>query len=811
MLISEKEYLDKLKALIDKFFKDRAEYAEKYMDEMKDYMSSVMSYYNSVISGVTTLLDHRISQIQDQKDSTITSLEEERDAVQERYQAEIDAIDEAIKAKEKEIDAIQDQIQAIEDANAARDRSIQLQKAEYALQQAMHHRTRLVYTGEVGQMRYERDESGLRDARENLNDAQDEIAIAKLQEQIDLIQDTIDALNEQKEAIQTAMEESSKYYEKLIKEQEKMFDEMIKKLEDTKKKWEELAAIEELSKSWGLVSEAMAEYGYTVEDVLNDTPGAFEAFKSEYLRILNEMHSGDKGFLEGVKQFGGEVPGEFQKVASSATEAETPIKKLGDSAGTATGKVSSFGTTASTAATGVGELKDKSEGIADNLNELNDVQLSGVIDGPLATLEEKLTTLKDLISGPDSLLTAFNNLNTTVDIQGIVDAFGSLDEAIKGAVSSIGGGGSDEEGTYGGAGKHGKNSMPSNIPTSGVDGGTGGGLVGAINSVKAATDAAIGTSAEEEGETATGAFFALKTAVDNVTSAIGMGEEGGAGGIKGMLQNAGSEGGGGEGTLTAAITSIKPTTEAALTGEDGAIAAFEEFKAVLAELVGLANELLTTLQQLSSIELPQIHGGSHGFFRFTGSAIGGQHYEGTAKLNGDWSVRQGGTSLVGELGQELVVDSKSGKFRTVGDRGPEFVRLNPGDIVFNHLQTEELLSKKNLVLPKKGRSFANGTLPEGFFPWSDSSALNSLKAKIAEVGLPTIDGIKTALQAQTEAIRSEVRNAVSNNSSAETTVNQHNTFNISGVSGEDVARQINTTLVNTFSGMSLNAYQRSMA
>ena len=666
-------------------------------------------------------------------------------------------------------------------------------------------------------MRYERDESGVRDAQENLKDAQDEIAIAAIEKQIKLIEDEIEAIEKQKKALQDqqeelqkAMEATSKYYEKLIKEQEKMFDDMIEALENTKSKWEELAEVDQIASAWGLVSDEMQALGFTIDDVLNGNDAAFEAFKNEYVNHLAAMHSGDQGYLDGLKNTVGQAPAEYKKLEDAATNAEQPISKLGDSAGTASGKVSSFGTTASTAATGVGELKDKSEGIADNLNELNNVQLSGVIDGPLATLEEKLTTLKDLISGPDSLLTAFNNLNTTVDIQGIVDSFTSLDEAIKGAVSSIGGGGSDEEGTYGGAGKHGKNGMPSNIPASGVDGGTGGGLVGAINSVKDATDAAIGTSAEEEGETATGAFFALKTAVDNVTSAIGMGEEGGAGGIKGMLQNAGSEGGGGEGTLTAAITSIKPTADTALRGNDGAIAAFEEFKEVLAELVGLANELLSTLQQLSSIELPQIHGGSHGFFRFTGSAIGGQHYEGTAKLNGDWGGKKGGRSLVGELGQELMV-TPDGRFKTIGDRGPEFINVPKGSVIFNHLQTKELLDKKNLVLPKKGRSFANGTLPEGFFPWSDSSALNSLKAKIAEVGLPTIDGIKSALQAQTEAIRSEVRNAVSNNSSAETTVNQHNTFNISGVSGEDVARQINTTLVNTFSGMSLNAYQRSMA
>ncbi len=635
---------------------------------------------------------------------------------------------------------------------------------------------------------YERDESGLRDARENLNDAQDEIAIAKLQEQIDLIQDTIDALNEQKEAIQTAMEESSKYYEKLIKEQEKMFDEMIKKLEDTKKKWEELAAIEELSKSWGLVSEAMAEYGYTVEDVLNDTPGAFEAFKSEYLRILNEMHSGDKGFLEGVKQFGGEVPGEFQKVASSATEAEAPIKKLGDSAGTATGKVSSLGTTASTAASGVGELKEKSEGIADNLDALNNVQLSGV-----NTALEGVETILDRIigkiqgageEGGMSLSAALASLNDPMVLDSLRIAFTNLSAAIGEVNAALGGGGADQEETYGGAGQHGKNGMPSNIPASGVEGGTGEGLVGAINAVKEATDASIGTGAEEEAGTAIGDFHALGSKIQEIVETkIGLADE------EGNSDD--------PTTLLGAMGALKITVD---TKMPGIINWFEKLKSKIEECIKKVQELI---DKIAEVEMPE--GGE-----YTGTAVNYRgtaipHFQGTAKYDGDWGIKKNEKSLVGELGPEIVL--RDGHYSIVGKNGPEFVNLKKDDIVLNHLQSREVLSKKNKI----GPAHAEGTLPTGFFQLTEDSTIEKLKAKIAEVGLPTIDGIKSALQAQTDSIMSEVRNAVSNNSSAETTVNQHNTFNISGVSGEDVARQINTTLVNTFSGMSLNAYQRSMA
>lgn len=52
------------------------------------------------------------------------------------------------------------------------------------------------------------------------------------------------------------------------------------------------------------------------------------------------------------------------------------------------------------------------------------------------------------------------------------------------------------------------------------------------------------------------------------------------------------------------------------------------------------------------------------------------------------------TTLVGELGREMCVNPHTGKWYTVGDNGAEFVNIPQGAIVFNHVQTEELLSKQ---------------------------------------------------------------------------------------------------------------------
>ena len=89
-------------------------------------------------------------------------------------------------------------------------------------------------------------------------------------------------------------------------------------------------------------------------------------------------------------------------------------------------------------------------------------------------------------------------------------------------------------------------------------------------------------------------------------------------------------------------------------------------------------------------------------------------YEGTANAKGNWGVERNESSLVGELGQEIVV--RDGKFFTVGDNGAEIVSLKKNDIVFNHQQTRQILENGKISFGSKrgkvvGASFAEGSVP----------------------------------------------------------------------------------------------------
>ena len=75
------------------------------------------------------------------------------------------------------------------------------------------------------------------------------------------------------------------------------------------------------------------------------------------------------------------------------------------------------------------------------------------------------------------------------------------------------------------------------------------------------------------------------------------------------------------------------------------------------------------------------------------------NWRGQANASGNWGIKKGGKSLVGETGQEILV--RGSEFRTIGDYGPEFIDTQPGDIIFNADQTKSLL--KNGYATSRGK------------------------------------------------------------------------------------------------------------
>ena len=118
--------------------------------------------------------------------------------------------------------------------------------------------------------------------------------------------------------------------------------------------------------------------------------------------------------------------------------------------------------------------------------------------------------------------------------------------------------------------------------------------------------------------------------------------------------------------------------------------------------------------KLTSTTLPTLYGTA----QYTRTFVGGDQINGTAHANGNangkafkkgsWGAKSDGTALMGELGPEIIV--RGDKWFTVGDNGAGFYSYKKGDIIFNHIQSRELLENGYVTSGNgRGRAFAEGT------------------------------------------------------------------------------------------------------
>lgn len=573
--ISHKQYLDALLRLVKKYFGDRKKYAKEYAQYMNEYLQGYLDLYNKALSGISTLLNRKISSANEAKDATISALQEEKEKAAEVYQSQIDniekekeAIDDLIKEKNKKIDSINEEIEAIKRAAETRKKNINLQQQEYNLQNLLNQRTIRQYSEEKG-IHYVTDDSAIRDAQEKVKEAQDELKIDRLQREADLIQKEIDLLEEKKDSlteqqdrIQKLMDESNKYYDNLIKQQEKMWDSMIKDMEQTKSRYEELAEVEEVAKAFSYIQQVFGDLGYTVEDVLNGSDTAFEDFKSHYISLISDVNS-NSDFTEGLVYASGVAKEQLGSFLDKTKETAEGLDDLGakaselDTVAEGMGKLSDSVTTASKStgeiASNMGELNTNTQGLSDNLSGIGDA-LTGIPEADkfdtLATsftnLGEAIQSVADVLGiggegAVSTLVSALQEISTlSLDGagsgeegtgssgKGIISQFNNLKTAVEDVTNAISGGGSSG----------GKVSDASSSSSPSMSAGAGGedasGLIDAIEEIKPATDEALvggeGKGSEGGGTGAIGQFEQLKTAVDDVTAAIGSEDsEGGKG------------------------------------------------------------------------------------------------------------------------------------------------------------------------------------------------------------------------------------------------------------------------------------------
>ncbi len=734
-VIDEKEYLDRLRALYQKYFKDKKKYAEQYAKYERQYLEGMKSLYDSALSGISKLMSSQIDGYNDAKEAAVSSLTEEKearlaviDAQKEQLEAEQDLIDEQIKEKQKIIDGIQKEIDAMKEAREERQRQLDLQKVQYEFERMMHQRTILQYSEDKG-MHYINDSSGARDAKEKVDDAKFEIEIAKKEKEIKLIEEEIDLLEEQKDAIQDQIDaldkqadSIEKYYSKMISEQEKYFDSLISNMEKQKSKWEELAEIEEIAKAYSAIGQVFGDMGYTVQDILNGNEQAFEDFKSKYISLMNDMNS-NASFAEGLSYATGvaeENLGSFLDKTKETADGISDLSAKGSELNTVAEGMGGLAESATTAnantgelATSMGELGTNTEGISDNLTNINDA-LNGLPEADkLADLAAKFTSLGEAIQavadvlgigeegGVSTLVSALNEISTlSLDGGGdggeegagggIISQFNNLKTAVDDVTNAISGGGSS--GSTGG-GDASNSSSPSMSAGAG-DGEGASGLISAIGEIKPATDEALGGGGEEgesegEGSGAIPQFQELKTAVDDVTAAIG------------TADSEGGEGTGEGAESTTLIGALRAQYETASETIPETKSLFEELLEVIMSCVGALNNMVSLMGSMADAS-GGLGGSAVNIKPNAKGTVGNAFANGTGKYKG--LANREKNALVSEYGQTEMTVLPNGK--TIITDKPTMMDLPKGTVIFNEDQTKQIMDGK---ADAGGNAYTSGT------------------------------------------------------------------------------------------------------
>ena len=722
-IIDESTYLSKLKALYQRYFKDKEKYVDQYQKYEKKYLDGMYSLYNSALSGITKLMGKQIDAYSEEKESAVSALEEERDArlavidaQKEQLQSQIDIIDKQIDAKEKEKKAIQD-------AADARKRELTLMKAKYELERMMSQRTQLVYTEDKG-MIYRPDGSGIRDAKENVDDAKREIQIAAIEKEIDLLNEKKDLIQEQIDLLDKQADEVESYYSKMIESTEKYYDSLIKSMEKQKSKWEELADIKEVADAYSAIQQVFGDLGYTVEDVLNGNEQAFEDFKAKYIGLMNDMNS-NTSFGEGLSYATGVAKENLGSFLDSTKEVADGLDNLGEKADTVDNVATSMGN----ASTSASELSNSTEGLSNNLNGISDSLNNFPTEDKFSGLVTQFTDLAEAISkvaealgiagdsSVGSLVTALSelgNISLEEGETGLISQFNNLANAVNAVSSAINGAGG---GTSGDAQDSKSPSMSAGATESGAS------ITSALDELKSKSDEVLGSSGEDDstGEGTIGQFEQLEQAVKDVSTAIGSGdEEGSQSSGKGNNEEDTSN-------LIGAITSLgETTTEVMGGGEDegeGVIGKFQEFTNVVNEANGYFSEMLSTLTELSSQEWEiKVTVSGNGAMLFESNAIfsgGGNglkpHFKGTvgnAYADGYPGLPQGEkNALRSEFGQPELTVYPNGKYELTTQ--PTISDLPKDTVIFNEQQTKKILNNKGHFI---GNAHEKGTLPDGIRP-----------------------------------------------------------------------------------------------
>lgn len=386
--ITEKQYLDALRSLYLKYFRDKEKYLKECEKYEHQYLDGMKSLYESAFSYITKQVGKRIDALNDERDAAVSALEAERDARLEAIEAQKGQLENEIEGIEKKIDAKEKEIKAMQDANEERKKAVDLQKAEYEWQRMQNQKTANVYKD--GQMVYGADTSGIRDAKQQVEDARLEIDIFKIEKEIGLLEDQKGLLEEQIDLLDKQADQINKYYDNLIKQTESHYDAMIKGMEDYKSQFEELTDLLEDAQMEAVLS----ELGINMDALLSGSQEEFEKLKTAYIGILADMSRGNEGVIDQLSRLSGISTQSISYLEST----KDAFDGLGDVALGGLGEsIDGIGESVGALSTSAGEASSAVSGMQTDVDKAT--QSVAPLNTELSSLKTLITELIGLLDG----------------------------------------------------------------------------------------------------------------------------------------------------------------------------------------------------------------------------------------------------------------------------------------------------------------------------------------------------------------------------------------------------------------------------
>lgn len=836
----------------------------------KDALKEELSNLDNIISGVTKSIDDQISTINEQKSSALDALDAEKDALEEAKDTAVEALEaerdarlevietqkkqleEQVNLIDKQIDQKQDEIDAINAAADARQRELDLQKAQYELERMQNQNTILQYSESEG-MHYVQDTSGVRDAKEQVDEANRQIEIAGIEKEIDLLENEKDLINEQIDLLDeqadlinsfydAEIEKVEKFYDDQIKaienqraETESYFESIIQNLEDSKSKYEELTSIVDKAE----LSAKLKQLGIDEAALLNGSEEEFQKLKDTYMGIVSQLNEGNDTVISSLQSLSGYAGTAPALLSDSQTELDEMNGKLDESnqsIGDMNDSLTDTTSKTTTIATNVGT-------IADGLNQIPDSQTITDLSVAFDTLAESINSVAKALglseeSEIGTLAQAISDLNSiTLDseTEGIIAQFTNLKTAIDSVTSAISGGGgesSDSESQSGnaskGGGTHGKDSK-------GESSG-GGSLTDAITSMGETAAKVIGEPDAEGDGTVIGEFGSLKTAVGNVTSAVGTGESEDGKGKGGGEPSGKDKKGEDSGNLIGSIVNLGETTDETLgePGGDGVIGKFEKFKDVIGEAaahVGSIYQGLIDIDGKTAECTITVNVNQNGNAYADGTLLSSMNLNsgaytaqygkalanGTGKYKGLPKAER--NALVSEYGQTEMTVFPNGN--TVITTDPTIMDLPKGTVIFNENQTGQLMRNKihvdsasytdrttDNIQPAASKEFRiipfqpNDQMYAYVQKWNAYFSNNNQTAAL----MPS--SMYERSQQLYNGANQITNSAITNKNQPSVHVGDIH-INCPGVTSKEVAKQVGVELNHMFNGLHLDADQQS--